>query len=68
MKNVIILLVMLILMLHSQFAIAHYFGEQWFSMPAIISIAVIMIFHVFFLINAIYLLLINTSKNGDKNA
>ena len=55
-------------MLHSQFAIAYYFGEQWFSMPAIISIAVIMLFHVFFLINAIYLLMINTSKNGDKNA
>jgi hypothetical protein len=68
MINVIILLAMLILMLHSQFAIAYYFGEQWFSMPAIISIAVIMLFHVFFLINAIYLLMINTSKNGDKNA
>ena len=66
MKNVIILLVMLILMLHSQFAIAHYFGEQW--MPAITSIAVIMLFHVFFLINSIYLLMINASKNGDKNA
>ena len=55
-------------MLHSQFAIAHYFGEQWFSMPAITSIAVIMLFHVFFLINSIYLLMINASKNGDKNA
>ena len=68
MKNVIILLTIIMIMLHTQFAVAYYFDGLWFVVPTIVSISLVMLVHLFFLINSVYLLVVNSVKEGRKNA
>lgn len=40
-------MVILMAMLHAQFAVAHYFCGSWFVTPFIISISMIQVVHLF---------------------
>lgn len=40
---------LIILMLHAQFAIGHYFSGKWFVIPSIASIGIVMFFHIVFI-------------------
>ena len=49
--KITLLLVLIMLMLHAQFAIAHFFSGQWFVLPLNISITIIMIFHAILIVS-----------------
>ena len=49
--KITILLALIMLMLHVQFAIAHFFSGQWFVLPLNISIAIIMAFHAILIVS-----------------
>ena len=49
--KITLLLTLIMIMLHVQFAIAHFFSGQWFVLPLNISIAVVMAFHAMLIVS-----------------